>query len=161
MKHLNAEGIIADLDDGPQQAPLDISELKNTIARILGKENWELLLTHGPRGEYTRHRRHEEVCEAVVQLWETGEISCRELWMFAYGDQGGSTLPQADEEATIQTNLDPEIWEKKLQLITETYGFSRESWEARSTPEREAFFSFSKPSQARAYMDLNAPSLAI
>ena len=157
MKCLNAEGKMADLDDGPEQHRLDKVELGNTISQLLGKGSWNLLVTHGPRGEYTRHRRHEEVCEAVVQLWETGVLSCGELWMFAYSDQNGSRLPQANEDASNQMELDPVIWERKLQLITETYGFSQDSWEARATPRREAFLTFDEPSQARDYVNHNAP----
>lgn len=157
MKCLNAEGKMADLDDGPEQHPLDELGLKNTVAELLGKGGWDLLVTHGPRGEYTRHRRHEEVCEAVVQLWETGILSSQELWMFAYGDQSGSGLPLANEDASNRADLDPAIWEKKRRLITDTYGFSPDSWEARATPRREAFFTFDEPSQARAYVNHNAP----
>lgn len=157
MNCLHAEGKMADLDDGPEQNRLDQLELQNTITKQLGDGSWDLIVTHGPRGEYTRHRRHEEVCEAVVQLWEAKKISCRELWMFAYGDQGSGSLPVANKEAPNQSDLDPLIWEKKLQLITETYGFSPNSWEARTTPHREAFFTFDEPGQARAYVNNHSP----
>lgn len=157
LKHLNAVGQMADLDDGPAQYRLDKLTLKKTIAGMLGKETWDLVVTHGPRGEYTRHRRHEEVCEAVVQLWESEEIPCKELWMFAYGDQEGSGFPLANEDAPNQLNLDSEMWAEKHRLIMETYGFSLDSWEARTTPRREAFFTFDQPDEARAYVNDHAP----
>lgn len=157
MKHLNAGGNMGDLDDGPEQHQLDVFELKTTIAGLLGQSTWDLVLTHGPRGEYTRHRRHEEVSEAVVQLWENGALSCRELWMFAYDDQGGRSLPQANKNAPYHADLKPEIWQEKRRLITETYGFSPTSWEARTTPGQEAFHIFDQPAQARAHVTRYAP----
>ena len=157
MKCLSAEGRMGDLDDGPEQSPLNQRGLKDTITDLLEDDNWDLVVTHGPRGEYTRHRRHEEVCEAVLQLWETGKIACDDLWMFAYGDQDGNSLPAANEDAPKQPELDPIIWEKKFQLITETYGFSPNSWEACTTPRQEAFFTFNNPQQARGYVNDHSP----
>lgn len=157
MEFLNAEGKMADLDDGPEQDPLDEVTLKNTITKMLGKDSWDVVMTHGPRGEYTRHRRHEEVCEAILQLWESGEISSKELWMFAYADQGGRGLPIANEKASQLIDLDPETCGKKVKLITEIYGFPADSWEALATPHREAFFIFERPDQARTYVTHNAP----
>ena len=47
---------MADLDDGPDQAPLPAGQVQQTIARLLAGTAYNLLLTHGPMGEYTRHR---------------------------------------------------------------------------------------------------------
>jgi hypothetical protein len=57
---------MADLEDGPEQAPLTISFIQNEILRMLPQRSFDLILTHAPQGEYTRHRRHEEVSRAVT-----------------------------------------------------------------------------------------------
>ena len=46
--------------------------MRETVLSIVHAVPYDLILTHGPRGEYTRHRRHEETCRAVVGLWADG-----------------------------------------------------------------------------------------
>src|ERR1039458_7429593 len=60
LQHLAAEGEIADLDDGPDQAPLPIEQVEETIVRLLAGGSYSLIFTHGPKGEETKHRRHAE-----------------------------------------------------------------------------------------------------
>jgi LmbE family N-acetylglucosaminyl deacetylase len=83
---LGAEGEMADLDDGPGQDPLPSGQVEETTARLLPGNSYDLVLTHGPNGEYTQHRRHAECCRAVVELWRSGGIDTKRLWMFAYED---------------------------------------------------------------------------
>ena len=61
LQRLGAEGEMADLDDGPDQAPLPLEQVQETTARLLAGTSYDLILTHGPQGEYTQHRRHEEL----------------------------------------------------------------------------------------------------
>ena len=51
---------MADLDDGPDQKPLKQTEVQKTILNTLPERNFDIILTHSPKGEYTRHLRHEE-----------------------------------------------------------------------------------------------------
>ena len=83
---LNAQGIMGDLDDGPNQTPLPEALVQETILALLPGRDYELLLTHAPYGEYTRHRRHEEVSRAVMALWRSGKLRAKRLWQFAYHD---------------------------------------------------------------------------
>ncbi|MDX1530673.1 MAG: PIG-L family deacetylase, partial [Rhodothermales bacterium] len=85
---LGADGAIGDLDDGPEQRPLPPAEVEAAVLALLPDAPLDLVLTHGPRGEYTRHRRHEECCRAVVALWCRGDLRAGELWTFAYEDAG-------------------------------------------------------------------------
>ena len=62
LKEMGAVGEMADLDDEPDQVPLPMEEVQATISRLLDGNSYSLTLTHGPKGEYTRHRRHEECC---------------------------------------------------------------------------------------------------
>jgi LmbE family N-acetylglucosaminyl deacetylase len=117
LEELGAVGEMADLDDEPDQAPLPIELVQETIAGLLAGNSHSLILTHGPRGEYTRHLRHEECCRSVVELWRSGTIDTKHLWLFAYEDGG-------------------------RRLITDVYGYGIDSWEARTTPREEGFWCF-------------------
>ena len=88
LDQMNAMGNLADLDDGPEQKPLSDSIIRQTIISFLPHTKFDIILTHSPEGEYTRHLRHEEVSRAVVDLWNKQEISTKKLLMFAYEDGG-------------------------------------------------------------------------
>src|ERR1022692_4694636 len=83
LQRFGAEGEMADLDDSPNQAPLPTDHLQQTATRLLAGTSYDLILTHGPKGEYTQHRRHSECCQTVVDLWRLGRIDTNRLWLFA------------------------------------------------------------------------------
>jgi LmbE family N-acetylglucosaminyl deacetylase len=153
LECLAADGEMADLDDGPGQEPLDCETLCQTVERLLQGRRFDLVITHGPCGEYTRHRRHEECCRAVVNLWESGRVHADQLWMFAYQDGGGAHLPNVMDGADLRLDLDDEVWREKRRLITELYGFSENSWEARCTPREEGFHIFRSPRDAVDFLE--------
>lgn len=140
LRRLGAEGEMADLDDGPEQAPLPEAQVRETAARLLGGTGYNLILTHGPQGEYTRHRRHAECCQTVVELWRSGGICTRQVWMFAYEDGGRAYLPRVRDDADRKDVLAGDVWLQKRQLITDLYGFGADSWEAQTTPREEGFW---------------------
>lgn len=142
LKRLNAKGVMGNLDDGLEQKPLNDTEVEQSIMDLLPKKKFDLLITHSPLGEYTKHLRHEEIGKAVIMLWNRGEIAANELWTFAYEDGGKKYFPKAIENASYREILRNEIWIKKYNLITETYGFNKNSWEAKTTPKVEAFWVF-------------------
>jgi LmbE family N-acetylglucosaminyl deacetylase len=142
LHRFGAEGEMADLDDEPDQAPLPIELVQETIVRLLSGNIYSLILTHGPRGEYTRHRRHEECCRSVVELWRSGSIATNRLWLFAYEDGGHAYLPRVRNDADRRDVLTENIWLEKRRLITDVYGYGPESWEARATPREEGFWCF-------------------
>lgn len=146
LEILGAKGAMGDLDDGPEQSPLVAHEVQRKILELLASDRFDLIITHGLWGEYTRHLRHEETGKAVMGLWESGRLSAKEIWRFAYEDGGGKYLPRAVQDADIYLELPEGIWQKKCNIITETYGFSQDSFEAKTTPRREAFWCFSKGS---------------
>jgi hypothetical protein len=102
-------------------------------------QDFNLVITHDPKGEYTRHIRHEETGQQVLELWQSGKISAGELWTFAYEDGKKEYYPQAVFGTEIFQILKKEIWMKKYGIITQTYGFTSESWEANTTPLAESF----------------------
>lgn len=155
LESLGAEGDMADLDDGPSQKPLDSDTLCQTVLRLLCDRRYDLVLTHGPCGEYTRHRRHEECCRAVVGLWRDGRIRTDELWLFAYDDDGGTRLPHVSGGADLRMHLDGDMWREKRRLVTGPYGFADDSWEARCTPREEGFRIFHSPGTAAGFLESN------
>jgi LmbE family N-acetylglucosaminyl deacetylase len=145
LKILNSEGILGDLDDGPEQKLLDETEVESAILDLLPPKHFDLIISHNPDGEYTRHIRHEEAGKAVISLWHNGQISANELWTFAYEDGNKEYYPRAVGKASIYQILTKQIWLKKYKIITETYGFEKNSWEAATTPKAEAFWKYTNP----------------
>jgi len=142
LQRLGAEGDMADLDDGPDQTPLPAEQVQETAGALLGTTSYDLILTHGPKGEYTRHRRHAECCQAVVELLRQSDIYTRLLWLFAYEDGGQAYLPRVHHDADRRDVLTDEVCLEKLRLITDVYGYGPDSWEARTTPRQEGFWCF-------------------
>jgi hypothetical protein len=142
LQVLGAEGEMADLDDGPDQIPLPVELVNETVAGLLVGHSYELVLTHGPKGEYTRHRRHEQCCQSVLELWQSGGIDTQRLWLFAYDDEERTHLPKACVNADRHDMLTESVWLEKRRLITDVYGYRADSWEATTTPREEAFWCF-------------------
>jgi LmbE family N-acetylglucosaminyl deacetylase len=142
LRRLEAEGEMADLDDGPDQLPLPVKQVQETTARLLAGTSYDLLLTRGPKGEYTQHRRHAECCQSVIELWRSGCIETRRLWLFAYEDGERAYFPRVRADADRRDVLRDDIWLEKRRLITDSYGFEPESWEAQTTPREEGFWCF-------------------
>ena len=148
LRQLNSTGAMGNLDDGPDQVPLDEEMLDRQMMELLPREKFDLVMTHGPCGEYTQHLRHEETCKAVLRLWEEKKIDAAAMVVFAYSDSGGAHLPQAVNQAPLHEKLTDQVWEIKYQLLTSYYGFSCDSWEARTTPRSEAFWYYRSPREA-------------
>jgi len=142
LEKLSATGAMGDLDDGPEQSPLAAREVQDNILELLPSDRFDLIITHGLWGEYARHLRHEETGKAVMNLWESERLFAKEIWRFAYEDGGGKYLPRPIQDADIYLGLPEEIWQRKYNIITGTYGFSADSFEARTTPRQEAFWRF-------------------
>ena len=148
IKELNATGAMGDLDDGPEQKPLKNLQVQHEILQNLPSNRFDFIITHGLNGEYTRHLRHEETAQAVMALWKSERLFAVQIWRFAYGDDDRKHLPRAIQDADMHIRLPDEIWQKKYDIITNIYGFSPDSFEARTTPREEAFWCF-KSSQQR------------
>jgi LmbE family N-acetylglucosaminyl deacetylase len=148
LEVLKAKGIMGDLDDKPDQKPLKSIEIETAILDLLPTRHFNTIITHSPEGEYTRHLRHEETGKAVINLWKSNKIAANNLWTFAYDDGNKKYLPKANKTGTIYNTLSKHNWKKKYKIITEIYGFDAERWEAKTTPKTEAFWQFTKPTDA-------------
>ena len=153
LQILAATGTMGDLDDGPEQKPLNETDVQRAIMELLPQQHFDLVVCHSPWGEYTRHRRHEEIGRAVITLWEARQLSTDELWIFAYEDGGKRYLPRPVRTAPLYQVLPARIWRRKHKIITVTYGFRPESFEAETTPRAEAFWQFTGPDAARDWLD--------
>ena len=142
LKILKSEGTMGTVDDSPEQKPLDIKIVEQAILDLLPVKHYHLIISHNPSGEYTRHIRHEEVSKAVIKLWYMQKIVTDKLWTFAYEDGKRKYYPRPDKDAAIYRKLTKRIWLRKYSMITETYGFEENSWEAKTTPRDEAFRQF-------------------
>ncbi len=153
VKALRADGKMGDLDDGPEQVPLAENQLQSTILRLLPRKHFDIVICHSPAGEYTRHRRHEEVGKAVITLWHKRKISASQLWTFAYEDGGRQYLPRPIKVAMVYRVLPQAIWRKKYEILTGIYGFQQDGFEAKTTPRAEAFWQFTDTVEARRWLE--------
>lgn len=156
---LNAQGRMADLDDGPEQKPLENSLVKETILKLLPSHQFDLIISHNPSGEYTRHLRHEEVARAVISLWNEGRLTADMLWTFAYEDGGREYYPRPVTKADIYNCLPRPVWLRKYQIITDIYGFEQNGFEAETTPHAEAFWQFKIPGDALKWLNNGGVSI--
>lgn len=157
LKILQAFGTMGDLDDSPEQPPLDNEKVKDAVLSLLPNLYYDLIITHDPSGEYTRHLRHEEIGKAVIELWYQNKISSNELWTFAYEDGNRAYKPKAEKKA-FQYPLSDRIWKQKYKLITGTYGFTPGGFEAATTPKTEAFWKFKDPYMACKWLETGVRS---
>ena len=139
---------MGDLDDGPNQYPLEEIVVEQMVCSLLPFKHYDLVITHNSRGEYTKHLRHEETSNAVIKLWKNATIKATKLWVFSYEDGNKAYYPRAAENATLYYILSNEIWLKKYSIITDTYGFNEVSWEAKTTPKKEAFLEYNQTKQS-------------
>jgi len=160
LKELNAQGEIGNLDDGVRQRRLDRKAVEKAILALLPSTEFDLIITHSPFGEYTKHLRHEEIGKAVISLWKSKRLKTKLLWPFAYEDGNKNYYPKPFENAPIQEKIPKEIWEKKYRLITELYGYAPTSFEAHSTQKLESFWQFNTANEAIEWMDRTAAEMA-
>ena len=137
---LGTRGLMSDLDDSPILAALspNLDEITSRILRLVSGRNYDFILTHGARGEYTRHERHEQVHMAVCDLVARRELAGR-LAFFDYEDGGRAYPSRPARGADLTVRLTPGEFEAKRRIVTETYGFQPGSFEFSACGDVEAF----------------------
>lgn len=133
-----AKGIITDLDD-EKLNPLTMATVIGKIKENLSSHEFDFVFTHGENGEYG-HRRHKEIHKAVKALVKKKELQCKNVYFFSY-DMTNQIDPEipVPVEADITFSLSQTELEKKRRIVTNVYGFSEGSFEARSCHGKEAF----------------------
>ena len=155
VQQLGGVSEIGDLDDGPEQQPQSEGDVQQAVLSLLPEKHFDIILTHSPHGEYTRHRRHEETGAAVASLWEKGLVEAKEVWMFAYEDSGRGgkqDLPKAIKKAHLISDLSEDTWRRKYNIITNIYGFAPETYEANIVMREEAFWCFKSPTEFQEWL---------
>ena len=140
---LGAKGFLASV--GAEEGPVDGNELAQAILSVMPRPDWDLVITHGPRGESARDGRHVAVSQAVTSLWQTGVLAASGLWMFAYEDGDRAYSPRPRPDAHFRLRLPPTVWRDKQRLLMRDYGFTKDSWEVQVAPREEAFMCFDSP----------------
>ena len=156
LEIFNSKGAMEDLDDGPAQTPQELNHVSELILKALPSYTWDIIITHSPSGEYSRHLRHEEIGKAVMNLWLADKLRSNELLTFAYEDGNRMYFPKAIKQANLYFNLSTKYWKKKYNIMTEIYGFYPDSWEAKTTPKEEAFWRFTAKETAIAWLKNNS-----
>lgn len=156
LKLLNAKGTMADLDDGPEQIPQDLNHVADLILKGLRCRTWNMIITHSPLGEYTRHLRHEEIGKTVMNLWIAGQLYSDQLLVFAYEDGNRTYFPKALKQADLLFNISTKLWQQKYNIMTKIYGFNQNSWEVKTTPKDEAFWKFTVKEEATEWLKSNS-----
>lgn len=158
IRFIDSKGVMADLDDGPQQTPQDLNQVSDLILKMLPDHTYDLIITHSPLGEYTRHLRHEEIGKAVINLWLADKLRCNEFLLFAYEDGNKMYFPKAQTQADLYFDIPTPIWQQKHHIMTEIYGFKPDSWEAQCCPKAEAFWKFTAQTDAIDWLKNNMKS---
>jgi len=130
----NARGFMSDLEDEKLNSVFS-DEIKKRIMEFAGKK-YDYIFTHGENGEYG-HIRHKEVHKAVCEIVEKKLIFTEKLFFFAYLKNGEDCY--ADKNANKFIKLKKVELIMKQELITNIYGFQKNSFEERNCRNSEAF----------------------
>ncbi len=155
VSELGGAGFIGGLDDEVNQARLSDTEVAKEILHLLPEREFDLVMTHSPFGEYTRHQRHEQTGEVMLTLWQQRKIRASEIWLFAYADGGRGgidDLPRPIRGSHSITRLPQDIWQHKYRIMTRIYGFQPDSYESIIAQREEAFWRFSSPAEHNEWL---------
>jgi hypothetical protein len=148
----DAIGCMSDLDDSPEPEPLDPTEIRRTILAQLPATDLDVIVTHGPLGEYTQSLRSEETSQAVTDLWRSSGLTTKHLLMFAYEDAKRTHLARPRPDAHLRQPLPDPLRTAKHRLATSVYGLEPDSWLARSVQPEEAFYHFDSPQACEQWL---------
>ncbi len=136
---LGATGLMADLDDSSPPAPIDPArEIAPRVLDALGHRRWDLIVTHGPAGEYG-HPRHRQVHAEVLRLVESGQLPCRALWSVACLCDPVTARWSRDGPADVEVALTADELARKRGIVREQYNFPPGSFELRACSAVEWF----------------------
>ncbi len=139
VEQLGASGQMGDFESGAEKAPSDYS-VQKTMLSLLFSERFDVIITHSLWGESEQDVMTELVAKRVLALTGTSRLIVKQVWQFAYelGREGPALVPV--KEADIQIEVPEQMWQKKHDIITKTYGYSPESPEAQNIVHKEAFW---------------------
>jgi len=130
--YYGARCIIDNLDD-EKLNPINIKEIEKRILKNLKKKNFDFIFTHGKNGEYG-HIRHKEIHLAIKNLIKDKKVLSKNIRYFSYSGK----IPSA-KDSKFSIKLPKKIYEEKLKVISNLYGFDKNSFEFLCCKEKEAF----------------------
>lgn len=140
MKALGARGIISDLEDDDDR--MSIKELsrraEKLIMRELPQKSFDYIFTHARDGEYG-NLRHKGVHRAVKDLLQAKQLQAKKLYYFSYEMHKSDKYATPQKSANFEIKLSKPVFDKKLKIIQDIYGFQPDSFEHRSCHRIEKF----------------------
>ncbi len=139
-KIFNAKGIISDLEDDNDRTSLKkLSERTvELILKGLTSISFDYIFTHAKDGEYG-NKRHKAVNLAVKKLLQAKKLQANKLYCFAYQIDKSDKYAIPQKNIDFESQLSPQIYKKKLDLVQNIYGFSGDSFEYKSCSSIESF----------------------
>lgn len=137
---LNVRGIISDLEDeGLLNIRESVPEIKKRVVNELPRRRFDYIFTHGANGEYG-HPRHKAVHQAVKDLLRTSVLNASEAYAFSYKPHEIRPYAIGDPaHADCQLRLQKTVFMKKRRLVEAVYGFGPQSFEYKSSRNKEYF----------------------
>ena len=133
-KEYNARGFISDLED-EKLGYIAIGEVIKRIKRFAGK-GYDAIYTHGANGEYG-HPRHILVHKVIKKMLNNKQLQAKEIFFFDYKKQ--KEIVTANKNADKFIKINNALLNKKKEIITELYGFQKNSFEESCCRKEEAF----------------------
>lgn len=139
VKALRARGIISNMEDfGRLGFRASIPVVEAHLVKKLPQKKFDYIFTHGKNGEYG-HDRHRSVHIAVKKLLKKHSLQASAVFNFAYRPtlQWGYAIPS--KKADFESKLLKSVFNKKIKIIQDIYGFTPDSFEYKSCSKIEKF----------------------
>ena len=138
-KKYGAKAIISDLEDeGIMGVKDSVPQIQKRLKKLLKNTSFGYVFTHAPTGEYG-HPRHKGVSLAVRSLIQQNFLRAEKLMVFDYPLDEKKNHSVPGKQARVKINLPLRIFKTKQNLIHKIYGFSKNSFEYKSSSKIEAF----------------------
>ena len=122
----NATSFIDNLND-TNRKPIKIERIIIKIKKHI-KDNYDFVFTHNANGEYG-HIRHKEVHQAVMKMINQKILKPKKVFFFSY----------YNAEYNKRVELTSDELKTKKEIITNMYGFQKDSFEERHCNKIETF----------------------
>lgn len=137
-----AKSIISDLED-ENIKPINITEIINLIKEKLGGKKFDVIFTHGKNGEYG-HLRHIEISDAVIRSVKENVLICKELYSFSYRQkfkfvERKKIKVAVPNRSDMNVQLTEKEFEEKKKVVSDIYGFRKNSFEYLCCNKTESF----------------------
>lgn len=136
----NATADVGDCETPEKIEDIKVWKLQRLLDNTLPSARFDVVLTHSLWGEYSQEKGTDKIARAVMGLTDSGQLSTSQIWMLAYEDREGQTLPSPTLEADKVIHIPVGVLEEKREIITDIYGYPEDSVEAKAVSKREAFW---------------------